>query len=118
MPCGCHGHGMPRAGADTPAVIRPDEPCVYCAEKHFATAYALANENGYEAKNRTAILGQLVLSQWHLWRDHRDLARRIRDLRHRIQHREALSADAWTSIIPDLDAIVSAQADLDRAPPA
>jgi hypothetical protein len=60
---------------------------VFCAEKHLSTAYALANEIGYENLNRMYIIGELVLSQWHL-KNHKDEAMSIREIRHLVQNRK------------------------------
>lgn len=94
MACGCGKHGAV-AGIDAPRSIRPGEPCVFCAEKHFSTAYALDGENGYGAVNRMRLIGELVLAQWHLWQQHPDTAAAIRNIRHAIEHHQAVPAEAW-----------------------
>lgn len=101
MTCTCHK----RHDSDLDFDKRPEEPCIYCAEKHIAAAAALARENGYEAANRVMLVGELVLAQWHLWNlpGQRALAERVRDLRHALQSGEPYD-------LPALAALVSAEA--------
>lgn len=109
MGCGCGKHGP--VSSDVPAVTRPDSPCVFCAEKHFATAFALAGENAYEAVNRLRLIGELVLAQWHLWERQPKTARAIRDIRHAVEHHLPVGSDAWEAVALDLDALTAAAAD-------
>lgn len=94
MSCGCktkHPDGFE---------TMPREPCIYCAEKHLSTAFALANELGYEKFNRQYIIGELVLAQWHL-KEHILEALKIRDIRHLVQQRKEKEVkwdDALSSI--------------------
>ena len=64
---------------------RPEDQCVFCAEKHAGTAYALACEVGYRAITRQRIIGELSLAAWHVWDINRPLAERIREVRHAVQ---------------------------------
>jgi len=103
MGCGCgkHKDGKATPRADAPG-IAPTDPCVFCAEKHLATAYALAQESGYVPLNRARIIGELVASQWHLWRLSLPLAEKIRDVRHLVQHRKESEID-WAPLISEMD---------------
>ncbi|HPC18565.1 MAG: hypothetical protein KBC66_04090 [Kiritimatiellae bacterium] len=110
MPC-CGQHSGNGSGAVDRRVgnenyIRPDEPCVLCAEKHLSTAYALAKENGYESINRHAIIGQLVAASWHLYADNSAIAGKIRDIRHLIQKRREAEVD-WNTVLVEVDALAS-----------
>jgi len=82
---------------------------VFCAEKHISTAYALASENGYEMPNRQAIVGQLVAAGWHIYKDHPELAAKVRDMRHLIQWRREAEVD-WTKVLKSIDALAAAEA--------
>ena len=82
MACSCRHNQKVRDGEEK----RPKSPCIFCAEKHLSTAYALSKEIGYEGINRQWIIGELVLSQWHL-KEHLDEAMEIRKIRHQIQSR-------------------------------
>lgn len=95
---------------DTPGMKRPDEPCLFCAEKHLAVAYGLSEESGYESPNRMKLLANLVLAQWHLWRDHRALAGKIRDIRHAVQSWKPLTADLWAGPLAEVQALTHAEA--------
>ena len=96
---------MPKT--DTPEIILPSDPCIFCAEKHFATAWRIANEYGYVAANRAAIIGELVLCQWHLWKtDHLDLCEKVRDIRHAVQQRREAEVD-WLPALAEMDALAT-----------
>lgn len=77
---------------------KPDEYCLYCAEKHLSTAMQAYNETGYLDNNRQFIIGQLELARKHL-SENDELAQKIRELRHKIQDRriQVFSAD-WNQI--------------------
>ena len=108
MACSCIKK-LPGA-IDAPHLIRPDEPCLFCAEKHIAAAMQLANECGYEAPNRQKIVGELVLAQWHLYRKNYSLAEKLRDIRHLVQSREESKiGTAWTEICMDVDSLIRKQ---------
>lgn len=97
---------VPHRHTDT----NPQEPCLYCAEKHLATAAALARELGYAAPNRGYIIGELAAACWHLYwatTEARELSAKIRDFRHRIQSRE--EDEACTDFSPylaEIDALI------------
>ena len=108
MACSCTKK-LPGA-IDAPHLIRPDEPCLFCAELHLAAAMQLANECGYEAPNRQKIVGELVLAQWHLYRKNYSLAEKLRDIRHLVQSREESKiGTAWTEICMDVDSLIRKQ---------
>lgn len=113
MSC-CGQHRLEHGGGDYPAGNEhykvPTEPCVFCAEKHIGTAKELARENGYETPNRQAIIGQLVAAGWHLYKDHPELAAKVRDIRHLIQWRRESEVD-WTAICAEIDALATAAAE-------
>ena len=112
MSC-CGQHRIEHGKGDFPAgnehYKAPAEPCVFCAEKHIGTAYALANETGYESPNRLAIIGQLVAAGWHLYKEHPDLAAKVRDIRHLIQWRREAEVD-WTPVSAEIDKLAVAEA--------
>ena len=101
MACRCQKHkvGAPKSAeelAPTDYTTLPDEPCDICAEKHFATAFALSNERGYEdPQNFDRIVGELSCATWHTYEAHRSLAEKIRDLRHYIQLRRRADNDRF-----------------------
>lgn len=101
---------------DSPGDYRtaPDAPCAMCAEKHFATAYALACESGYTGINRARVIGELVLCAWHIWQTDRRTAELLRDLRHIIQYRREndIAQAQWADIYARLEKFA-----LDTAPP-
>ena len=66
---------------------KPDEYCLYCAEKHLSTAMQAYNETGYLNNNRQFIIGELELARKHL-AENDELAQKIRELRHDIQNRK------------------------------
>lgn len=94
MTCPCHSA---KEGVAPGFLTRPTEQCDACAAKHFATAWALARENGYGGANKMRIIGELVLSQWHIWQKHRDIALVVRDLRHEVGKNQ-VDEERWASI--------------------
>lgn len=87
--------------------ITPEAECIFCGEKHFSTAMALAHELGYVAVNRQSIIGELVLAQWHIWRKDFQLAESLRDLRHIIQNRrENELKNEWEIISEHFDKLI------------
>ena len=107
MSCKCTKK-LPGA-VDAPHLILPDEPCLFCAEKHISTAMQLANECGYEVPNRQKIIGELVLAQWHLYRDHYSLAEKLRDIRHLVQSRESKIGSAWADVCSEIELLIRKQ---------
>lgn len=112
--CGKHKEKVATGAPDVERKTLPSDECILCAEKHLATAYALAVENGYESVNRIAIIGQLCLSQWHCWHADIELAKSIRDIRHLIQQRREAEVD-WTPMLAEMDALASAEAERIRS---
>ena len=77
---------------------KPNEYCLFCAEKHFSTAKQAYYELGYQRTNRQLIIGQLELARKHLSKDEK-LQLKIRDLRHRIQDRKVtITESEWDQI--------------------
>ena len=105
MTCGCMSSG----GVDSFGRKRPSTRCVFCAEKHVSTAYALAQERGYEGTNRAWIIGELVLAQWHLAGG--EAAEKLREARHLVQARREKDVD-WSGVlvaVADLAAAAAAK---------
>lgn len=101
MACRCQKHKPGAAAAaenatPTDYTTLPEEPCDICAEKHFSTAFALANEKGYaDPQNFDRIIGELTCATWHTFEAHRELAEKLRDLRHYIQLRRQADNSRW-----------------------
>ena len=109
MSC-CGQHRIEHGKGDFPAgnehYKAPEEPCVFCAEKHIGTAKELARENGYEVPNRLAIIGQLVAAGWHLHKENPELAAKVRDIRHLIQWRREAEVD-WMPVAVEIDRLAT-----------
>lgn len=111
MACRCQKHqiGAPQS-AESPSptdyTTLPDEPCEICAEKHFSTALALAEEKGYEGVNFHRIVGELNAAAWHTYEHHRSTAEKIRDLRHNIQLQRGADLSRWASVSEDFHYIL------------
>lgn len=106
MACSCRN--KEKNTPDIPHIIKPDEPCLFCAEKHLATAMMLAKETGYVPVNRQYIIGELVAFQWHVWQTHYALAEKARDLRHLIQNRrEKEITTQWEELSKLIDEYVT-----------
>lgn len=74
---------------------KPQESCLYCAEKHIATAMQAYNEQGYLNTNRQFIIGELELARKHL-DNYEQIAERIRQFRHDIQNRQVqVNKEQW-----------------------
>ncbi len=92
-----------------PVPIKPVDQCALCAEKHLATAYALAQEGSYSGVNRARVIGELVCCQWHLYGEHKELAAKVRDIRHLIQHRRDSEVN-WSPVLAEINEICSRDA--------
>ena len=103
MACPCH---TKKTDSPTDYTQLPDAPCEICAEKHFSTAFSLAEEKGYTAVNRQRIIGDLVCAGWHLFDRHPATAERIRDIRHKIQLRQKVYPAEWEIICRDFENIL------------
>lgn len=107
MACSCKN----RKGksADIPYDKRPEDPCLYCAEKHVSTAMQLIAESGYIGMNRQRIIGELVLAQWHIYRLDYPTAVALRDIRHLIQNRREseVTESMFDLICAKLDELIS-----------
>lgn len=73
MACNCKKYSV-----DIRNDIRPDEQCIFCAEKHFATALCLMREIGYEAANAATAKKEKILAAYHLDRFDPDFAASVR----------------------------------------
>lgn len=105
MSC-CGKHATEKGiGIDTARKFVPTDECVFCAEKHLATAYALAQENFYEAKNRDRAIGELCLAQWHIYHLDMEIAKQMREMRHLIQMRKEKEIE-WTPALNVMAALV------------
>lgn len=114
MTCPCKTHKDAKHPAlDTHLAFsgQPTASCLYCAEKHLATAAALAREQGYEAPNLGYIVGELVAAAWHLasgGNDRQELASKIRDLRHDIQRRKIRPAETdFAPLLREIDRLIT-----------
>jgi len=91
----------------------PTDECLLCAEKHLSTAYALAQERGYEGVNRQRVIGELVLAQWHCWHEAPKLAAQVRDIRHLVQQRRHAEVD-WRPILTAMDGLVKTELETEK----
>lgn len=93
----------------------PSEHCAMCAEKHFATAFALAHEAGYETPNHDSIIDELICAIWHLAEIDRGIAVNVRDIKHAIQRNEYPPETTWLDLADKLNARVTALFELPEA---
>ena len=89
--------------------ILPYEQCVFCAEKHLSDAWDLCRECGYEFPNRQTVIGALGSAERHLMVNWRDLAERVRAVRHLVQMRDESKID-WKPLLAEIDALATAEA--------
>lgn len=116
----CCGKHRKAALKDAPARktatgIYPAEGCELCAEKHLSTAYALAGEAGYVPINRQRIIGELTACALHLYKEHAELAEKVRAMRHLIQNRNEDAAD-WHPLLTAMDWAATAAANENVTP--
>ena len=111
MPCNCL-KAKTEAVKEAPKTS-PREPCLYCAEKHLATAASLAREQGYAGVNRGFVIGELVAACWHLYGAGPEaalLSDHLRAFRHRIQSRtEDETATDFTPYLLAIDVLIRQQ---------
>lgn len=105
--CGQHKGGDESSVRVPP--IYPATGCELCAEKHLSTAFALAGEAGYVAVNRQRIIGELTACALHLYKEHAELAEKVRAMRHLIQQRREAEVD-WNPLLAEIDALAAAEA--------
>jgi len=105
--CGQHKGGDESSVRVPP--IYPATGCELCAEKHLSTAFALAGEAGYVAVNRQRIIGELTACALHLYKEHAELAEKVRAMRHLIQQRREAEVD-WMPMLAEIDALAAAEA--------
>lgn len=92
-------------------IMPPEEPCVFCAEKHLSLAHEISErEPGYSGINRQRGIGQLSAAEWHLYKENREICDKVRQLRHAIQHREPVADSRWVELLAEMDALASAEA--------
>lgn len=92
-------------------IMPPEEPCVFCAEKHLSLAHEIAErEPGYAGVNRQRVIGQLSAAEWHLYKENRETCNKVRDLRHSIQHRKPVGDARWVELLIGIDALAAAEA--------
>ena len=104
--------GQHKGGGDSSVRVPPIYPatgCELCAEKHLSTAFALAGEAGYVAVNRQRIIGELTACALHLYKEHAELAEKVRAMRHLIQQRREAEVD-WMPMLAEIDALTAAEA--------
>ncbi len=109
--CGKHRKAAPKDAPThkTAPGIYPAEGCELCAEKHLSTAYALAGEAGYVPINRQRIIGELTTCALHLYKEHAELAEKVRAIRHLIQNRNEAAVD-WHPLLTAMDWTATAAA--------
>ena len=109
--CGKHRNAAPKGApaSKTAPGIYPAEGCELCAEKHLSTAFALAGEAGYVAVNRQRIIGELTACALHLYKEHKELAKKVRAILHLIQQRRETEVD-WMPLLAEMDALAAAEA--------
>ena len=91
--------------------LPPEEPCVFCAEKHLSLAHEIAErEPGYAGVNRQRVIGQLSAAEWHLYKDNRETCNHVRELRHAIQRRETVDAAQWMDVLAGICELANAAA--------
>jgi len=113
MPCNCIERNQRDAyHSHDPLTKRPNSPCLYCAEKHIATAAAWAREEGYAGVNRGYVVGELRAACAHLAAisEAATLSDHLRDFRHRIQSRtEDETATDFTPYLLAIDVLIRQQ---------
>lgn len=108
----CCGQHKDKGGDESSVRVPPIYPatgCELCAEKHLSTAYALAGEAGYVSINRQRIIGELTACALHLYKEHAELAEKVRAMRHLIQQRREAEVD-WNPLLAEIDALAAAEA--------
>lgn len=76
----------------------PTEHCAMCAEKHFATAYALSFETGYLKANGTSIVDELICAIWHMSKIDKQLAMDMASIKRLAVVHVELSESVWANI--------------------
>lgn len=126
---GCCGQ---HRSAGKPSALQPGQPerervppiypatqCELCAQKHLAhadcirraqiqlaLAHALKYEPGYEQINHMRIIGELSACALHLYKDHPELAGKVRAVRHLVQERKDSEAE-WEPLLIEMDAVAT-----------
>lgn len=84
MACSCKAHkktdgtNLVRAKAVTlPHSILPGESCIFCAEKHIATAFSVLISHGIRQITRQLMIGELECARRHTFVEYPDMAAAI-----------------------------------------
>lgn len=102
MACHCHD----KEGRVVNGHVRPTDQCTACARKHLTVAHALYTEFTYEEDNRNTMTAQIRLAMWHLMKDHRDVALKLRDLAVSIEeNRDAGFTTEWQDALDAVNAL-------------
>lgn len=81
-------------------------PSVRVGELFVCAAWRLAEECGYEDINRPMIIGNIAAAQWHLYKTHRGIAEKLRDIRHIIQRAETPDpVTDWNAVLISIDRV-------------
>lgn len=93
-------------------IMPPEEPCVFCAEKHLSLAHEISErEPGYSGIGRQRAIGQLSAAEWHLYKENREVCGKVRELRHAIQRRETVADSRWVNLLAEIDVLATAAAE-------
>lgn len=94
----------------------PTEHCAMCAEKHFATAFALMQEAGYHESNQQSTIDELICAIWHLAEISRPIAVQIRDIKHAVLRGETVEEAVWVKVASELYTVVNDAFNLQESP--
>lgn len=105
--CGKHNERRPdHAKLEGGFKVLPNEPCIFCAEKHISDAWDLCRECGYEFPNRQTIIGALGSAEKHLFENWRPMFVKVRMARHLAQLRREFEIE-WEPILREIDRLAS-----------
>ena len=100
-------------------IMPPEEPCVFCAEKHLSLAHEISErEPGYSGIGRQRAIGQLSAAEWHLYKENREICGKVRELRHAIQRREPVADSRWVELLIEINDLANTAANGILTPPA
>lgn len=98
-----------------PDILYPDTFCLDCLRKHFCRAMSLAKEFSYEEENEAFIIGDLECAILHCMDTLPELAKEIRDIRHKVQDGDLKSID-WQTTYKKIKEEIKKENDLTSAP--